>query len=101
MITNAYSIYDNKSLTYHMPWYQPTHGAATRVLADLVGSTDTNVGRHPADYVLYMVGYWDDQKGLFTPISPLVHIMDAVALVKLQPDFFKPNVGNQINHGAK
>lgn len=100
MITNAYAIFDNKALIYNVPWFQPTHGAATRLLADLVNDMGTTIGRHPGDYVLYQVGTWDDSKGVLTPISPLVHVMDAIALVRLTPDLFQPNVGNQINHGA-
>ncbi|WNK13291.1 MAG: nonstructural protein [Microvirus sp.] len=100
MITNAYAIFDNKALIYNVPWFQPTHGAATRILADLVNDGSTNVGRHPGDYVLYQIGTYDDAKGEFIPLAPLVHIMDAIALVRLQPDFFQPNVGNQINNGA-
>lgn len=100
MITNAYSIFDNKALIYNVPWFQPTHGSATRILADLVNDQSTNIGRHPGDYVLYHIGTYDDAKGVMTPVVPHVHVMDAIALVRLQPDFFKPNVGNQINHGA-
>jgi len=100
MITNAYSIFDNKALVYNVPWFQPTNGAATRILADLANDVSTNIGRHPADYVLYRIGTYDDAKAILTPIAPLEHVMDAIALVKLTPDLFQPNVGNQINHGA-
>lgn len=100
MITNAYSIFDNKSLIYNVPWFQPTDGAATRLLADLANDLNTNIGRHPADYALYRIGTYDDAKAVMTAIVPVVHVMDAIALVRLTPDMFRPNVGNQINHGA-
>lgn len=100
MITNAYAIYDRKALMYNVPWFQPTHGAATRILSDLANDGATNIGRHPGDYVLYCIGTYDDAKGVMLPISPLEHVMDAIALVRLEPDLFKPNVGNQINNGA-
>lgn len=100
MITNAYAIFDNKALIYNVPWFQPTDGAATRVLADLANDLQTNIGRHPGDYILYRVGTYDDSKGIMTPIQPLEHVVDAIALVRLSPELFQPNVGNQINHGA-
>lgn len=100
MITNAYSIFDNKALVYNVPWFQPTDGAATRILSDLANDVATNIGRHPGDYVLYRVGRYDDATGLMTATEPRVHVMDAIALVRLTPDLFQPNVGNQINHGA-
>lgn len=99
MITNAYSIFDNKALVFNVPWFQPTHGAATRILSDLANDVGTNIGRHPGDYSLFRIGSYDDAKGIMQPITPLEHVIDAIALVKLTPDLFKPNVGNQINNG--
>lgn len=86
MILRAYSIFDTKALQYHPPFYSSTDGAAVRSLSDLANDPNTNIGRHPADYVLYCVGTWDDNKGDFAPVSPLMHVMDAVALVKLTPE---------------
>lgn len=96
MITRCYSIFDRKSLVFHAPWFQPTDGAATRVLEDLVNDNTTSIGKHPSDYVLFFVGTYDDQKGAMAPVSPLVHIMDAIALVRgtLQPDMFQQPAGN-------
>jgi len=83
MMLNAYSVYDNKALQYHPPFFASTDGAATRMFSDLANDDQTTVGRHPGDYVLYCIGTYDDQKGGLTPIVPLRHIMDAVALLKL------------------
>lgn len=88
MILRAYSIFDNKALQYHPPFYQATDGAAVRSLSDLVNDPNTNVGRHPGDFVLYLVGMYDDSNGAFQPRWPLVHIRDAVSLVALQPTIF-------------
>lgn len=84
MMLKAYSIFDNKALQYHPPFFASTDGAATRMLADLVGDSQTSIGRHPSDYVLYCVGEYDDTKGVMRPYSPLVHVVDAVALVPVQ-----------------
>lgn len=96
----AYSIFDYKSLVYNSPWFQPADGAATRILSDLANDPSTNIGRHPGDYVLYKIGSYDDATGRLEALSPVEHVMDAIALVRLRPDMFHPNVGNQINHGA-
>lgn len=82
MKINAYSIFDRKTLAYFPPFYAPTHGGAVRSLADLVGDTNTTVGRHPNDYVLFCIGCFDDAKGALEPISPIEHVIDAIALVK-------------------
>lgn len=84
MIIKAYAIYDNKALQYHPPFFQHTDGAALRMLSELVNDTNTSIGRHPSDYVLYCVGQWDDATGSFEPISPLRHVIDASALLKIE-----------------
>lgn len=82
MLLNAYSIFDNKALQYHPPFYASTDAAAVRQVSDLVQDLNTQVGRHPSDFVLFCVGEWNDQNGGFTPALPLIHVVDAIALVK-------------------
>lgn len=91
MHLRAYTIYDSKSLQYHAPFYAPTDGAAIRLVADLANDLNTIVGRHPADHVLYHVGDWDDEKGVFLPLDIKAHVRDVLTLVKpaAQPDLFK------------
>lgn len=85
MIQKAYSVYDRKALTYNPPFYAPTDGAAIRSLADAANDTTTLLGRHPNDYVLYLVGEFDDQKGLLVPVTPLLHVVDVASIVTVQP----------------
>lgn len=82
MQLRAYSIFDNKALCYHAPFFAPTDGSATRSFSDLANDLNTNIGRHPTDFSLFVVGQFDDFKGVFTPVYPLVHIVDAIALVQ-------------------
>lgn len=88
MLLQAYSIYDRKALQYYPPFFASTDPAAVRMLSDLVNDTNSNVGRHPGDYVLYGVGTYSDQSGSLEPCVPLRHIMDAQALVPIQPPLF-------------
>lgn len=90
MMLSAYSIFDNKALVYHPPFFAPTDGSAVRSLSDLVSDTNTNVGRHPADFVLYCIGHYDDNKGQLIPAVPLIHVVDAIALVKNQQTHLFP-----------
>jgi len=85
MMLKAYSIFDNKALVYHPPFFASTHGAAIRSVTDLCNDLNTSVGRHPGDYVLYCVGHYDDSNGSLHPYSPLEHVVDAIALVRIQP----------------
>lgn len=87
MILRAYTIYDLKALQYHPPFFASTDGAAMRMVADLVNDPSTTVGRHPADYVLFACGEWDDQLGQFDACL-LRHVADAVSFVRVTPDMF-------------
>lgn len=81
MILRAYTIYDSKSLQYHSPWFAVSDGAACRNFQDLANDLNTMVGRHPRDYSLWLCGTYDDNNGHFLPHIPLLHIVDASALV--------------------
>lgn len=84
MIHKAYTIYDRKALIYSPPFFAVADGAAVRMFQDLAGDTGTQVGRHPADFVLYRCGGYDDGNGSLLPVTALEHIVDAMALVPRQ-----------------
>lgn len=90
MLLKAYTIYDSKALQYHSPFYAVSDGAAVRSMTDLANDLNTQVGRHPRDYSLWLCGIYDDNNGHFTPQVPLVHVCDANALVRseAQPSLF-------------
>lgn len=84
MIHNAYTVYDRKALIYSPPFFAVADGAAVRMFQDLAGDTNTQVGRHPGDFVLYRCGGYDDSNGSLLPVTALQHIVDALALVPRQ-----------------
>lgn len=85
MMLRAYSIFDDKALVYHQPFFAPTNGAALRMFSDSANDTNTSIGRHPGDYRLYCIGHYNDQDGVMTPYSPMEHVVDAVALLTIKP----------------
>lgn len=105
MILRAYSIFDRKALSYHPPYYAGTDGQAVRTLSDVVADTNSMLSRHPNDFVLFHVGDFDDQKGSFKPVSPIVHIIDAIALVAAMqseiPFPEKLTVAEQVAHAKE
>lgn len=84
MIMNCYSIYDRKALVYSPPFYAVNHGSAIRMVTDTVSDPNTSLSRHPADYVLYHVGQWDDAKGLLAPLNIMDHVIDVIATLSPQ-----------------
>lgn len=89
MILRAYTLHDVKALTYSPPFFVNNNGLAIRMLTDLVNDSNTAPGRHPADFKLYCIGSYDDAKGLLVPLDIPEHVMDAVACVSQQNDFFR------------
>lgn len=85
MIIRAYTVYDNKALTYSPPFFVSTDAAAVRMVQDLVDDTGTQVGRHPKDFSLFFVGEFDADSARLLAQQPLVHVVDAVALVRVVP----------------
>lgn len=85
MLLRCYSVYDRKALQYFPPFHASADGAAVRSFSDLANDPNTNVGRHPGDFVLFFIGEYDDSKGAMVPVSPLVHVVDATAVVRATP----------------
>lgn len=85
MLLNAYTLFDNKALVYSPPFFVNTDGAAVRMLGDLVNDMNTQVGRHPGDFVLFCIGTFSDANASLEPTLPLRHVIDAVALVPVKP----------------
>lgn len=85
MNLRAYTLHDVKALQYNPPFFAPTDAAATRMVKDLVMDMNTMPGRHPSDFKLYVCGTYDDLTGRFEPVYPLVHVIDANALVPVSP----------------
>jgi len=62
-----YSVRDAATETYNNIFVAPTNGAAIRQFGDLAQDEQTNVSRHPDDFILYRVGSWDDDNGTIEP----------------------------------
>lgn len=106
MISNAYSVFDTKSLLFNLPFFAVNDGSAIRSFMDLANDANTTVGRHPSDFVLYHVGHYDDATGGVQPIAPLRHVIDAIALVHKQSDLPFPELAGdqqqrELNGGGK
>lgn len=82
MIQKAFSIRDSKAEVYFSPFYQKTTGEAERSFAQLVNDPQTMVGKFPEDYDLYLIGEWNDQTGLLTPLDTPLHVMNGISVPK-------------------
>lgn len=73
MIIKAFSLLDTKTGMFNLPFFLSHEGAAIRAVIDLGGDMNTTVGRHPADFQLYYIGWFDDQTGIMTPDKQIAY----------------------------
>lgn len=81
MKQNVYTLFDTKALIFNTPFYAHNHQVARRMVGDLVNDPNTSVGRHPADFVLYCLGSYQDDVGTFSLHEIREHVVDCIALV--------------------
>lgn len=83
MITNSYVIFDIKSLGYGLPFFAVNDATAKRIVADAAQDPDTSLGRHPADFILYKIGIYDNEKPLLIGFDAKEHIADVIQLLPM------------------
>lgn len=57
----AFAIKDDKLNGFARPFFCPAKGIAVRMFGDLCKDGNTEVGKHPEDYRLFYIGYFDDE----------------------------------------
>lgn len=70
-ILKMMAVYDQAVNGFMPPFGVPHVGLATRSFTDQVNraEADNSMYRHPNDYVLYVVGEYDDQFGRLIPME--------------------------------
>ncbi|QCS36309.1 nonstructural protein [Capybara microvirus Cap1_SP_228] len=59
----VFSVHDTKVGAYANPFFVRTRGEAVRSFSDACQDDSLPFKRHPGDYVLYLVGSWDETSG--------------------------------------
>lgn len=70
MRVNCYSIFDLKSLTYGTPFFSLNESVARRDFGDLTREPSSTVFRHPEDFRLFHIGFFDLDNGDFDSVIP-------------------------------
>lgn len=78
------SIFDRRAEEYSPPMCQHTLGTAERTFHDITNNPESPVNKHPEDYQLHHVGYFDTDTGEITTEKELprliIHASELVAL---------------------
>ena len=61
MIINVYTIFDVKAQFYNKPFYLANDSVAVRTFSDLANDPQTDVAKHPEDYILFALGTYNDE----------------------------------------
>lgn len=78
MKLKMYSIRDQKSEIFNVPFYKQTHGEAERDFRTLVNDQKSQVNIYPEDFDLYYIGTYDDNSGIVEPLKTPEFIIKAV-----------------------
>lgn len=76
-----FSVYDAKAGAFNTPFFMATDEMAIRGFTDACNDPQTMFHKHPADFVLYLVGTFNDQTGETVGYSPALHVAAAAQLV--------------------
>lgn len=66
------AVLDTKASYHGRPFTARTTGEAIRIFSDGVRDKETPMNSHPEDYVLYQIGYFDDETGNIEPEHKLL-----------------------------
>lgn len=79
MIYGVYSIRDVKSGFRDLITEQSDE-IAMRVFSHVVKSSDGLMVSFPQDFSIYRLADFDSDSGVLTPLSPIVHLLDAASV---------------------
>lgn len=73
-VMKACCIHDVKAEAWLPPMFFQSNAQAVRSFGDAVRNENTEFGKHPEDYHLYVIGEFDEQSGELSVMSP-VHLI--------------------------
>ena len=77
---NIYAIRDLKAEAYMTPFFARTHGEAIRMVQNAVNDPQSGFHKHAADYILFMIGQFEDLTGHIDGEMSPVHVQDLSTL---------------------
>ena len=65
----VFSVYDSKAEMFNQPMFFKAMGEATRAFSDEATRAESAIHKHPDDYTLFLIGEFDVDTGLLTPLT--------------------------------
>lgn len=82
MITQVFSVYDQRASVYLPPMYMQNKGFALRSFEDAINDQSHQFARHPGDYTLVHLGEFDDCSGKFSLLDMPNILINGLECVK-------------------
>lgn len=76
------SLFDRAIAAYGRPMFVPAVGAAVRSLTDEANNPESELSKHPEDYDLYDLGFFDDADASFTLRDKPLFVVSTKSLMK-------------------
>lgn len=71
MIQKVFGVRDCKAEAFLQPFFSIQNGSAIRAFSDECVKPGSPFNSHPGDYILYELGSFDDNSGMFVAVSPI------------------------------
>lgn len=81
----VFTVFDTKAEAYLQPFFMQTRGQAIRAWSDSVNDEQTQFFRHPADFVLYEIGEYDELQGTIRMYDAKISLGVALEFHKTPP----------------
>lgn len=75
---SLFCVYDSASRVFNAPQMMENESVAVRAFRDVVLSDNGLISRHPEDFALYFVGYFDCENGNIIPNVKLIISADKI-----------------------
>lgn len=82
MLLGLFAVYDSAIKTWMAPLYMRNKGEALRWWQEICNNPESKVAKHPADFTLFELGTWDDDKCNFDLLKTPVKLGVAIEFIK-------------------
>ena len=86
MELNVYSIYDTAAKAFATPFFVPNDGLAIRAFSDNVNSPESQINKHPEQFILYKIGTFSDHDAKLDHFDPVVNMGTALTFLTETPE---------------
>lgn len=80
----AVAIFDSAAAAFQRPWFVPHAPMAVRAFQDEATRQESEIAKHPADYVLFELGTFDEESGKMENLASPRQLVRAIDLAEVR-----------------